>query len=241
MCDLPLFTFAMKKAVLFMPDFNGSHLKELMHAIQFACHKHRFQSRKVNERGPDGDQEQKQTCKIPYIKHPIDVVALLTKCGITDVNVLIAAVLHDVYEDTLQDNNQTFEDMRAEVARLFGQEVDKYVMECTDDKSLDKIQRKRAQLAHAGTISRGAKLVKLADKFANLSDPAPASWSAEELRGYTYWSYAVVNEARGVHEELDRQLDDLFRTKLSLPKDQITPELLAQELENYYKVIDGSD
>ena len=42
------------------------------------------------------------------------------------------------------------------------------VAEVTDDKSLEKQERKQLQIAHAPHSSHQAKLVKLADKLYNL-------------------------------------------------------------------------
>lgn len=50
-------------------------------AINFAAFKHRNQRRK------NGD--------IPYINHPIEVAHILANAGVTDYEVLSAAVLHD--------------------------------------------------------------------------------------------------------------------------------------------------
>uniref|UniRef100_A0A8C7WWK7 HD domain containing 3 n=1 Tax=Oryzias sinensis TaxID=183150 RepID=A0A8C7WWK7_9TELE len=82
--------------------------------------------------------------------------------GVTDVEVLQAALLHDTVEDT--DTTPT------ELEAKFGPVVARIVQEVTDDKSLPKRERKRAQVEHAAQCSRQAKLVKLADKLYNLRD-----------------------------------------------------------------------
>ena len=51
--------------------------------------------------------------------------------------------------------------------------VAKLVEEVTDDKSLDKQERKRLQIVNASKKSTRAKILKLADKISNLRD-APA-------------------------------------------------------------------
>ena len=58
----------------------------LTRAFEYASFKHRNQRRK------SGD--------IPYINHPIEVTNILVSCGIQDVSVLCAGVLHDTIEDT---------------------------------------------------------------------------------------------------------------------------------------------
>ena len=89
------------------------------------------------------------------------------------------------------------------------------VLEVTDDKSLAKDERKRLQVRHARSISRRAKLVKLADKICNVRDIAdcpPASWSIERRREYISWAASVVDQLRGVHPELERLFDDVCKS-----------------------------
>jgi len=84
----------------------------------------------------------------------------------------------------------------------------------TDDKCLDKAERKRLQVEHAPNISRRAKLVKLADKICNLRDIAaapPAGWSVERKREYFEWARAVVDGLRGVHPGFERLFDEACR------------------------------
>lgn len=96
----------------------------------------------------------------------------MVEADITDIKVLMAAILHDTVEDT----NTTFE----ELEEHFGTEVRNIVAECTDDKSLPKQERKRLQIEHAKSKSKRGKLVKLADKLYNLRDlerSLPSGWT----------------------------------------------------------------
>ena len=119
----------------------------VLEATNFAAEKHRNQRRKNVE-------------QTPYINHPIEVATILTRAGINDEDALIAALLHDTIEDT--------ETSVEEVTERFGSNVIRIVMECTDDKKLDKVTRKKYQISHAAEISVQGKLVKLADKLSNL-------------------------------------------------------------------------
>lgn len=70
--------------------------------------------------------------------------------------------------------------------------------------------RKQAQIEHAAKISDKAKLVKLADKIANVSDidgAPPAGWSVERKREYFDWAKQVVDRMRGVNEKLAARFD----------------------------------
>jgi guanosine-3',5'-bis(diphosphate) 3'-pyrophosphohydrolase len=88
-------------------------------------------------------------------------------------------------------------------------------MEVTDDKSLQKPERKRAQIEHAPHMSKRAALVKLADKTCNLRDVAhnpPAGWSLQRRQEYFDWAKAVVDALPVVNKKLSK----MFRAALEL-------------------------
>lgn len=81
----------------------------------------------------------------------------------------------------------------------------------TDDKSLPKDERKKAQVAHVPHISHRAKLVKLCDKLYNLRDMLsnpPPTWSLERIQGYCVWSRMVLAGAKGTNAALEKALED---------------------------------
>jgi guanosine-3',5'-bis(diphosphate) 3'-pyrophosphohydrolase len=161
----------------------------VLQAAAFAAEKHRNQRRKDEEASP-------------YINHPIQLAYVLVQSNIEDPVVLAAALLHDTVEDT----NTTLEELQI----VFGFEIANIVAECSDDKSLAKQERKQAQIDHAATISHKAKLVKLADKIANvndLNDAPPAGWSLERKREYFDWAKKVVDRMRGTHTALEARFD----------------------------------
>jgi guanosine-3',5'-bis(diphosphate) 3'-pyrophosphohydrolase len=83
----------------------------------------------------------------------------------------------------------------------------------TDDKSLPKAERKRQQIEHAAHAPRGAQLVKLADKIANLRDLTdfpPADWPAFRRREYFDWAALVIAQVRGVHPQLEALFDQAY-------------------------------
>ncbi len=162
----------------------------LLKALAFAADKHRDQRRKDAEASP-------------YINHCIAVATVLAlEGGLTDEELLIAAVLHDTVEDT----RTTF----AELEECFGCAVAALVREVTDDKALPKAERKRLQIANAAGLSGNAKQLKIADKICNVrdvSDCPPCDWSIERRREYLLWAEQVVAGCRGVNAELDRAFD----------------------------------
>ena len=117
--------------------------------------------------------------------------------------------------DTIEDTETTADELRA----LFGDQVASVVLEVTDDKSLDKAQRKQLQIEHAAHCSPQAKLVKLADKICNLRDlltSPPADWSAERKQAYFDWAAAVVAGLRGVHPGLEAVFNGLQARRLNM-------------------------
>ncbi|MEX1993015.1 MAG: HD domain-containing protein [Steroidobacteraceae bacterium] len=165
----------------------------LLKALAFAAHKHRDQRRKDAEASP-------------YINHPIALAdVLVNEGGVTDVEVICAALLHDTVEDTATTHE--------ELANAFGSRVARIVAEVTDDTSLAKEERKRLQIAHAASLSHEAKLVKLADKICNLRDVAerpPAHWDRARSREYFDWAKRVIDGLRGAHPRLEAAFDAVF-------------------------------
>jgi guanosine-3',5'-bis(diphosphate) 3'-pyrophosphohydrolase len=168
----------------------------ILKAAEFAARKHR-------------DQRRKDKSASPYINHPITLAEVLSRVGnITNPSVLAAALLHDTLEDT-----QT---TRPELRRAFGPSIAKIVEEVTDDKRLPKQRRKELQVEHAAHISKSAKLVKLADKIANLSDiitSPPAGWSLQRKRDYFDWAKRVIDQVRGTNSKLETRFDALYRKR----------------------------
>ena len=165
----------------------------LIDALAFAAFKHRNQRRK------DADAS-------PYINHPIALARVLAvEAGVSDEKVLIAAILHDTVEDT----ETTLEELQLR----FGRRIASVVAEVTDDKRLVKSLRKQMQIDHASSLSKRAKLVKLADKTCNLRDVAnapPKGWPLRRQREYFDWAKRVVDRLRGVSPKLEDLFDKAY-------------------------------
>ena len=111
---------------------------------------------------------------VPYASHPIHVAFLVREAG-ADEETVIAALLHDLLEDT----DVTFE----ELEEAFGQRVARIVSELSEDKSLRWEQRKSRMVEHLRVASPEAKLVAAADKAHNLETLV----AAHERVGPTIW------------------------------------------------------
>lgn len=165
-------------------------LRRVTEAYDFAARAHLGQTRK----GKAAE---------PYVNHLADVAARVARSPRADADTVIAAILHDVVEDT--------ERTLAEVEARFGARVAGYVGEVTDDKSLDKEERKRLQVATAAVKSDGAKRIKLADKASNLAalaESPPHWWDASRRREYLSWARAVVAGLRGTDPALEAAFDE---------------------------------
>ena len=174
-------------------------LTRVIDAIAFAAHAHRRQRRK------DKDQT-------PYINHPVALVQILAvEAGVDDADVLCAAALHDYLEDCCgKDGQPTVAEGERLLQERFGAQVLAYVQAVTDDKSLLKAERKRQQVEQAAYVPHGAKLIKLADKTANLRDLAdfpPADWAGYRRRDYFDWAALVIEQVRGAHPRLEALFD----------------------------------
>jgi guanosine-3',5'-bis(diphosphate) 3'-pyrophosphohydrolase len=166
----------------------------LLQAARFSADKHRSQRRKDEDASP-------------YINHPIEVAELLaTVGGVTDTEILMAAILHDTVEDT----DTTGEELEAR----FGAGVRALVAEVTDDKTLPKGERKRLQVEHAPHLSARAKQIKIADKISNVREVThnpPAGWPLERRREYLQWAKRVVSGCRGPNPNLERLFDQVLQ------------------------------
>ena len=92
------------------------------------------------------------------------------------------------------------------------------VMEVTDDKSLDKTERKRLQIEHSKHISAKAKMIKMADKISNITDimnVPPEDWDDARRLEYFDWAEKVVAGCRDANQILSDRFDDLINNARS--------------------------
>lgn len=174
----------------------NNDILRITRAMDFAARKH------INQR-------RKGEAAEPYLNHLSEVANLLAEATDgTDLDLVIAGLLHD----TIEDQNVK----REEIASEFGEVVASIVTEVTDDKSLEKTERKRQQIAKAPFKSPQAKALKIADKISNLRSilaSPPANWSIERKREYFDWAKAVVDGCRGINARLDQTFDEAYARK----------------------------
>jgi len=170
----------------------------ILKALEFAAGRHRSQFRKGQDRAP-------------YINHPIQVASLLANdAGETDPVLLVAAILHDVIEDTVNSVEER-DELITIIALIFGEETLSLTLEVTDDKTLEKKERKRLQVENASQKSTNAKKLKIADKIMNLRDiinNPPEDWQLQRISDYFDWAENVVAGLRGVNTKLEYMFDE---------------------------------
>jgi len=124
----------------------------LIKALNFAAEKHKGQERRGT--------------KLPYVIHPIIVSHLITKYKPTSKHLeelQIAALLHDVLEDTICDYH--------EIEREFGSLVASLVMELTSDpKELKRLGKNEYLKQKMIKMSKYAFVLKLVDRLSNILD-----------------------------------------------------------------------
>jgi RelA/SpoT family (p)ppGpp synthetase len=166
-------------------------VKRIREAAEFGAQAHRGQRRKSGE---------------PYIAHPVAAAELLATLRV-DADTIVAAILHDVMEDTAID--------KGEIAARFGETVAEIVDGVT---KLDQIKFKNREEAQAESFRKmllamvrdlRVILVKLADRTHNMRtidamQPARRRAIARE----TLEIYAPIAERLGLYN-LKLELEDL--------------------------------
>src|SRR5262245_56161849 len=163
-------------------------------AVAFARERHAGQAR-------DGDQA-------PFVVHPLEAAALLERAGYSD-EVVAAAVLHDVLEDT--------ETRPVELEERFGREVANLVATVTDDLTIDDHDAQRDEVRERVRRAGGSALaIYGADKVSKV----------RELRSLL---------ATGIDPEIAESKRRHYERCLAMLEEQAPggriPELLRFELE----------
>ena len=163
----------------------------LIDALNFAAEKHQYQRRNGYDR-------------LPYINHLIKVVKTMMEVAqVTDEVILLAAILHDVIEDT---------DLTEEaLAYRFNPKTAAIVRELSDDMTLEHAKRKQLQIVRAKGLSKAARMIRIADKVCNMRDLMSypmIEWSVEKKRAYVKNSIQVVDEIRGTNAALENWFDE---------------------------------
>ena len=153
---------------------------------------------------------------MPYVEHPMRVAALLDEHDYGD-EVLAAALLHDVVEDSAT----TLEELREK----FGGEVAGLVGAMTDDESIDDYRQRKAE--HR-------------ERLAAAPAEAMAIYGADKLTNVTTLHAAYAEEGEAVREEFKVPIElklEIWEADLALLREK-APELpfldrLEEELSRF--------
>ena len=148
----------------------------------------------------------------PYIVHPLEAVEIVATIT-PDQELLAAAALHDVVEDT----DVSVDEIRAEfgdrIAALVAAESDTFEEGVSEEDSWHS--RKRAAIERLASASHDAKIVALGDKLSNMRAIA-RDWA---VQGDSFWNIFHAKDPkdhewhyRGLAESL-RDLQDTFAYK----------------------------
>ena len=182
----------------------GRQMFASLKALDFAAKAHEGQTRKGSS--------------IPYIDHPVMVATILLNAGVYDEDIISAAFLHDVLEDTYADElellNNGIPKSTIEIVKLLtkvkGYDEDKYYKEISKDPK--------------------AAIVKCADRAHNLSTMGQC-WDRAKILSYIEEANEYIYPLlRKVRWEMPQYAAACMNMKLII--DAVENLALALEREN---------
>ena len=177
-----------EEASAYLKPRDVEHVRE---AIEFSRAAHQGQTRQ------SGD---------PYISHPIAVARILTTLRL-DVQAIIAALLHDVVEDTGITAEQVAEKFGKPVAKLVDglSKLDRIQFETREDAQAENFRKMLMAMARDVRVI----LIKLADRLHNMRTLESMSHDkCERIARETMEIYAPIANRLGLND-IYRELQDL--------------------------------
>jgi len=171
---------------------NTSSDSFILRAAQFATKAHQGQVRKFNE--------------VPYICHPARVAGRVAAHQLASPNLVAAAFLHDVVEDT---------DVTLDIIEsAFNKIVACFVSDLTSPYVHIKPrgERKQKEQVYYSNASESAKIVKLLDRIDNLCDLSRAP--SHYIHRYCLESLDLVSVIGAADQLLAKELTDKVRSLL---------------------------
>jgi len=185
----------------------------------------------------EGHKNQKRKSGEPYITHPLQVAIYLSEINL-DVETIIAALLHDLIEDT----EITYEDIKTK----FGKEVADIVDGVT---KLDKIKYNTTEEAKADAIRKmviamskdiRVLILKLADRLHNIKTiEYHNDWKQEKIASETLYVYAPLAHRLGL-QSIKHELEDVSFKILFNKQNKEIQDQIALANPNRTKQIDES-
>ncbi len=202
---------AFKKLIAKIKKYNPKlDTKLLNKAYEFSKKYHADQLRKTGE---------------PFIMHPLEVAGILADIEI-DQTTIIAAILHDLIEDTEITYDEIKEEFGEKVADIINgvTKLDKIVFSSLEEKQVENLRKMIIAMSEDVRII----VVKLADRLHNMRTLSVFSREKQNLKAVeTLEVYAPISHRLGIHQ-LKSQLEDLsFQTLY--PKQYIKIKEMVKE------------
>ncbi len=178
----------LQEVATYLPPHDVAHIKQ---ALEFSAAAHLGQLRK------SGD---------PYISHPIAVARILTPLHL-DAQAIMAALLHDVVEDTSISSAEIAEKFGKPVATLVDglSKLAKMEFQTTEDAQAENFRKMLLAMARDVRVI----LIKLADRLHNMRTLESMSREkCERIARETLEIYAPIANRLGLHA-LYQELEDL--------------------------------
>jgi (p)ppGpp synthase/HD superfamily hydrolase len=152
----------------------------------------------------EAHKAQKRNNGEPYILHPIRVCIILAdELDLKDRNTLMAALLHDVVEDTPV--------TIGEIENLFGKKVAEYVNFLTkSDDFNENIDKQKEYFKNLKKAPRKVQLIKLADRLDNLRDLAGCGDEMKIRRYMMDMAYNFMEWSKKTSPYIHAEYEDLM-------------------------------
>jgi GTP pyrophosphokinase len=171
----------------------------------------------------------------PYVTHPISVARILTPLRL-DVQAVIAALLHDVVEDTEITAEQVTEKFGKPVAELVEglSKLAKFRFETREDAQVENFRKMLLAMARDVRVI----LIKLADRLHNMRtlESVPPE-KRERVARETMEIYAPIANRLGLHD-IHHELEDLSFKHLHANRYAVLSKALKVARGNRRQVVD---
>jgi (p)ppGpp synthase/HD superfamily hydrolase len=152
--------------------------------------------------------QKKQDGVTTYFEHVEGVVSRIKSLGITDKDVLCAAWLHDIIEQT----DVTFD----QINEKFGRKTAIIVLSLTKDKNISRKHSEEQYVNQLKNANLQTKIIKLCDISANMRDLADAPISKtqknKQMRKISHYLEIIrteISENRSEYTKIEEMIDGI--------------------------------
>lgn len=152
------------------------------------------------------DDDKRKNNEDLALVHPLRVAAILRAAGYNDQehqDLLIAALFHDLIEDTQITKKQ--------IAKEFGENIAQIV----DEVSKKEGEVKEDYLANIKNATKEARILKMADRIDNLLDMNIDSWDTAKKRRYAEQAKIIFESCGEVDNTLAKELKKVIDSILN--------------------------